>query len=284
MLDVPAASLVPYLDHPNGWWRDNAQKQIVILGDKSVVPTLKLMATGQKNVSALGRLHALWTLEGLDAVTKDIIYTALKDNDAQIRRAAIWIGERFIQQDDNEMITQVGKLINDENYDVKTQLILSLGSSKNESAKQIVQDLLSQNPNNQMLQKTKASVDKNEDAKIYGVKLAGFSPADRKLILGGAEIYQSMCSPCYGSDGKGLPTKAAPALKGAKHINADKAIAIRILLHGLKGPIEGKTYPSEMVSMKDNDDEWIASVLSYVRYEFVGTSIRVGKGRQSAVV
>ncbi len=284
MLDVPASSLVAYLDHPNGWWRDNAQKQIVILGDKSVVPALKLMATGQKNVSALGRLHALWTLEGLDAITKDIIYTALKDNDAQIRRAAIWIGERYIQQDDNEVITQVGKLLNDENYDVKTQVLLSLGASKNDLAKQIVTNLLSQNPNNQMLKSTKASIDRNEDAKIYGAKLAGFSPADRKLILNGAEIYQSMCSPCHGGDGKGLPTNAAPALRGAKHINADKAIAIRILLHGLKGPIEGKTYPSEMVSMKDNDDEWIASVLSYVRYEFVGTRIRFNKIWESAVI
>ena len=51
-----------------------------------------------------------------------------------------------------------------------------------------------------------------------------------------------------------------------------------------EGSIEGKTYPSEMASMKENSDEWIASVLSYIRYEFVGTNIRVPKGRQSAVV
>ena len=135
-----------------------------------------------------------------------------------------------------------------------------------------------------MIKSAKGSIDRNEDAKIYGAKLAGFSVADRKLILNGAEIYKSMCSPCHGDDGKGLPTNAAPALRGAKHVNADKDLIIRILLHGLKGPIEGKTYPSEMAAMKDNTDEWLASVLSYVRYEFVGTSIRVGKTRQSAVV
>lgn len=284
MLDVPASSLVAYLDHPNGWWRDNAQKQIIALGDKSVVSALKLMATGQKNVSVLGRLHALWTLEGLNEINKDILHTALKDADPQIRRAAIWISERYIQQDDNDMIAELSKLSNDVNYDVKTQLLLSLGSSKNEKAKQIVKDILTQNPDNQMLKSAKASIDKNEDAKIYGAKLAGFSPADRKLILEGSEIYISMCSPCHGEDGKGLPTKAAPALRGAKHVNNDKEYAIRILLHGLKGPIEGTTFPSEMTSMKDNTDEWIASVLSYVRYEFVGTSMRVGKGRQSAVI
>jgi mono/diheme cytochrome c family protein/glucose/arabinose dehydrogenase len=284
MLDVPASSLVKYLDHPNGWWRDNAQKQIIILGDKSVVAELKSMATGQKGVSALGRLHALWTLEGLNEINKETLTTALKDTDPQIRRAAIWMSELYIKKNDNQWIEQLGHLMTDENFDVKTQLLLSFGASKNELAKKIVQDILAQNPNNQMLASIKKSTDRNEDAKIYGAKLAGFTPVERKLILGGGEIYKGMCSPCHGGDGKGLPTNAAPPLRGARHVNADKEIAIRILLHGLKGPIEGKTYPSEMASMKDNSDEWIASVLSYVRYEFVGTSLRAAKGRQSAVV
>nr|WP_309547160.1 cytochrome c [Spirosoma foliorum] len=284
LLDVPASNLLAYLDHPNGWWRDNAQKQIIVLGDKSVVPELTLMATGKKNVSALGRLHALWTLEGLNGITKEILAVSLKDSDPQIRRAAVWMSEPYIKKNDNRWIEEVGKLATDANYDVKVQVLLSLGASKNELAKRISQDILTQNSTNQMLASVKKSIDKNEDAKIYGAKLAGFSPADRKLIVGGSEIYKSMCSPCHGGDGKGLPTNAAPALRGAKHVNADKEIAIRILLNGLKGPIEGKSYPSEMASMKENSDEWIASVISYIRYEFVGTSIRVANGRQSAVV
>lgn len=221
----------------------------------------------------------------MDVINKDVLLIGLKDTDPQIRRAAIWIGERYIKQDDTQWIETLGKMANDESFDVKTQLLLSFGASKNESAKKIVQDILAQNPNNQMLASVKRSTDKNEDAKIYGMKLASFTPSERKLILGGSEIYKGMCSPCHGGDGKGLPTNTAPALKGARHLNADKEIAIRILLHGLKGPIEGKTYPSEMASMKDNNDEWIASVLSYIRYEFVGTSIRVPQGgRQSAVI
>lgn len=284
MLDIPAKNLVTYLDHPNGWWRDNAQKQLIILGDKSVVVTLKEKVSGQKNSTALGKLHALWTLEGLDAINKELLLAALKDTDPQMRRAAIWISERYIKQNDNQWIAHLGKMANDESFDVKTQLLLSFGASKNELARKIVQEILTQNPNNQMLASVKMSTDKNEDAKIYGLKLASFSPPERKLIVNGSEIYKGMCSPCHGGDGKGLPTNAAPALRGAKHINADKEIAIRILLHGLKGSIEGKTYPSEMASMKENSDEWIASVLSYIRYEFVGTNIRVPKGRQSAVV
>ncbi len=284
MLDVPAKSLLTHLNHPNGWWRDNAQKQIIILGDKSVVPALKAMAMGKNGVSNLGKLHALWTLEGLNAIDKPTIYAALKDADPQIRKAAIWISEIYLKQNDQAMIATIGKMANDENYDIKTQILLSLGANKSALAKQIVQDILTQNANNQMITSVKKSIDKNEDAKIYGIKLAGFSPPDRKLILAGGEIYKSLCSACHGADGKGLPTNAAPALRGAKHINADKDIAIRILMNGLKGPIESKTYPSVMLAMNDNSDEWIASVVSYIRYEFVGTSVRLPKGRQSAVV
>jgi len=284
LLDVPAKSLLGYLAHPNGWWRDNAQKQIIILNDPTVIPTLKAMAMGKNNTSELGRLHALWTLEGLNAIDKPIIYAALKDADPQIRKAAIWISEMYIKKNDLALIAAIGKMINDENYDVKTQILLSLGSNKSSLAQQIVKDLLMQNANNEMLASTKKSIDKNEDAKVYGIKLAGFAPADRKLILAGGEIYKSLCAACHGSDGKGLPTQAAPALRGAKHINADKDLAIRILMNGLSGPIEGKTYPSVMLAMNDNTDEWIAAVASFIRYEFVGTSIRVGKSRQSAVV
>ncbi|WP_353483838.1 HEAT repeat domain-containing protein [Haliscomenobacter sp.] len=267
MLDVPASSLLQYLDHSNGWWRDNAQKQIILLADKSVIPALTKMASS-KSVSALGRLHALWTIEGLNAINKEILFTALKDPDAQVRRAAVWISEMYLKQNDQAVVAQLGKMLNDESFDVRTQLLLSLGSSKNEAAQPLVKSILAQNPNNEMLVSSKASMDKNEDFRLYGRRLGSFTTADRTALLQGAEIYRAMCSPCHGGDGKGLASNAAPSLFGAKHLHGDKSTAVRIILHGLKGPIEGKTYPSEMPPMKDNTDEWLAAVLSYARYEF----------------
>ncbi|HCN82551.1 MAG TPA: cytochrome C, partial [Sphingobacteriaceae bacterium] len=117
MLDVSASKLVTYLDHPNGWWRDNAQKQIILLGDKSVTPALKQIASGQQATlaakpSALGRIHALWTLEGLDAIDQDVLSVALKDPDAQVRKTAVWISEMFVKKNDIEMINKLGELKN----------------------------------------------------------------------------------------------------------------------------------------------------------------------------
>lgn len=96
-------SQVTYLDHPDGWRRDNAQKEIIVRGDQSVVPALKEIALGQKvplaeNSSPLARLHALWALEGLEALDQKTVVAALQDQDVQVRKAAVRISEQFLQQ------------------------------------------------------------------------------------------------------------------------------------------------------------------------------------------
>ena len=48
-------------------------------------------------------------------------------------------------------------------------------------------------------------------------------------------------------------------------MKGDKIYLTQLLLNGLKGPVDGKTYPDMMPPMDANNDEWIASVLSYIR-------------------
>jgi hypothetical protein len=63
-------------------------------------------------------------------------------------------------------------------------------------------------------------------------------------------------------------TLMAPPLALSRTVNGHRDGPINVLLHGLTGPIDGKTYDSLMVPMADQTDEWIASVLSYVRTNF----------------
>ena len=273
MLDESAIKLVTYLDHPNGWWRDNAQKQLVILGDKSVVPTLKQIALGQQpKTSALGRLHALWTLEGLEAIDKDVLFTAMKDEDPQLRRAAVWISERYLKQDDSQMMDKLRELKSDPNYDVRTQLVLSLHQSKSAAAKTFANEILEQNAGNEMLASSQKSLLKNDDVRTYGSRLGRLEANDRKMVLAGANTFKTLCATCHGPDGKGMAvggtSMVAPPLFASKRVVGDKDVLIKILLNGLSGPVDDKTYPDVMPSMSANDDEWIASVLSYIRYEF----------------
>jgi|UniRef100_UPI0037853198 mono/diheme cytochrome c family protein/glucose/arabinose dehydrogenase len=79
------------LTHPNGWVRDTAQRLIVEAADASAVPALKELL---QNESAIAREHALWTLDGLAAITPDLVKTALADKNEHVRAAAARVAPR----------------------------------------------------------------------------------------------------------------------------------------------------------------------------------------------
>jgi hypothetical protein len=58
---------------------------------------------------------------------------------------------------------------------------------------------------------------------------------------------------------------------------------LRVLLHGLEGPIEGKTYESQMIPQGNNSDAWLADITSYVRNAF-GNSGEFVTARQVAAL
>jgi mono/diheme cytochrome c family protein/glucose/arabinose dehydrogenase len=93
---VKVSKDVKLLTHANGWVRDTAQRLLVESGDAAMVPALKEMLS---NTSALARLHALWTLDGLAAVTPDVLRAALAEKDAQVRAAAVRISTRDLAPD-----------------------------------------------------------------------------------------------------------------------------------------------------------------------------------------
>ncbi|MHA4847496.1 DUF7133 domain-containing protein [Flavitalea antarctica] len=275
MLSEPVSKLVTYLDHPNGWWRDNAQQLIIYHNDRSVVPALRDMALGkqaggQTGPTELGRIHALWTLEGLESIDKSTLITAFSDTSAQVRKTAVWISERYIKQDDSEILDQLDRLRDDPSADVRVQLSLSIRGHNSKKAKSIVDKLLASNKNNEMMQFSFATFVEAEKTKMEELRRTkNLSSADRELVKNGEKIYKQLCASCHGADGKGITIGGkdmpAPPLAGSPRVRGDKIMNIQLLLMGLQGPIDGKTYPNTMPSMAGNDDKWIASVLSYIR-------------------
>jgi len=87
-LPADTAGRVAALEHANGWVRDTAQRLLVESADAKAVPTLTALLNNEK-ASAVSRLHALWTLEGLAALTPDVLRAGLKDKDVQVRSAAV---------------------------------------------------------------------------------------------------------------------------------------------------------------------------------------------------
>lgn len=268
MLNETPTELVKHLGHPNGWWRDMAQQTIIVRNDKSVAPELKKMATEDKN--PLARIHALWTLEGLESLDKQTIFAALSDGDANIRKTAIWASEVFIHKNDEEILTAIGKLKSDASPDVRIQLMLSLRTNKSASAQKIVKELLAENPGNELMQFSyKVFEESRIKAEAELARIKNLSPADRELVSKGAVNYKQLCSSCHGPDGKGIligiNPMPAPPLVGSARVTGDKIALIQLMLLGLQGPVDGKKYPNTMLPMAGNTDQYIASVLSYIR-------------------
>jgi mono/diheme cytochrome c family protein len=268
MLNETSEKLVTYLDHPNGWWRDMAQQTIIVRNDKSIVPALKNVALSSGN--PLAQIHALWTLEGLESIDKQTLFAAMQDKDPEVRKTAVWISEQYIKKSDKEVIQKVAELVNDTAADVKVQLSLSLRSNKSAKAQQIVKNLLDGNKENAMIQfsyTTFIEAQKNRQAELQRTKNLG--PKEKKLIADGSVIFKQLCATCHGPDGRGIkiPGKEMPAppIAGSPRVKGDKIALTQLVLNGLTGPVDGKTYTDKMPSMWAQSDEWIASVLSYIR-------------------
>jgi mono/diheme cytochrome c family protein len=137
--------LVAELSSPNGWRRDTAQRLLVESGDSAAVPELqKLSKTGAE---PLGRLHALWSLAGLEKLDAATAVAALADTDQKVRAAAVRLVEGFAQKDPAVAQTLLG-LENDTSADVQLQLLLSLGELNSDAARETMAAVLQKNIEN----------------------------------------------------------------------------------------------------------------------------------------
>ena len=81
----------------------------------------------------------------------------------------------------------------------------------------------------------------------------------------GYNNFKNLCAACHGINGTGIEGMA-PSLVGSPRVTAkDWNIPVKILLNGLTGPVDGKEYSGVMAGMKQQDDDYIASVVTYIR-------------------
>ena len=140
--DASSRALVEQLANKNIWWRMNAQRLLVDRKDPEVVPELVEMV--KTNPAAQGRLHALWTLEGMGQLTSELIKTALADSVAGIRENAILLSEQHLQADPALANALLG-LKDDPDFKVRFQLLLTLGYLHSPEADTVRQQLLFKN-------------------------------------------------------------------------------------------------------------------------------------------
>ncbi|HEX6227543.1 MAG TPA: c-type cytochrome [Chryseolinea sp.] len=84
---LSSEKLVDMLSNDNGWYRDVAQRLLVERGDKKIRRELEQLALNGTNNFA--RFHALWTLEGLDALDANVLFALLDDQNPLVRTTAV---------------------------------------------------------------------------------------------------------------------------------------------------------------------------------------------------
>ncbi|MFT3949580.1 MAG: c-type cytochrome [Agriterribacter sp.] len=172
--------LVAELSNPNGWWRTNAQRLLVDRADKNAVPALEDMASG---CNVMGRLHALWTLEGMNALQPPLIKKALKDSVAGIRENAVKLAELHLK-DDPSLDAALTALQNDKDIKVRFQLLLTLGSVNSAQASEVRNRLLFGNMENKWFQVATLSASSLDANVLLNLMLAKYKA--------GAPAYNSM--------------------------------------------------------------------------------------------
>jgi mono/diheme cytochrome c family protein len=273
MFDETPAPLVAHLTHPNGWWRDTAQRLLVLRQDKSVVPALQEMARSSDNL--LARFHALWTLEGLNALDAGLVRTAMHDPNPRMRIQAIRASETLYKAGDRSFADDYRAAAKDTDVDVAIQALLTLNVLKVADADDVIKATMAANP----------ALGIHEIGRVllapppsFGGGRGGpvMTSEQQQLMERGRTIYTEVCFSCHGDDGRGAPVVGgepgatmAPPLAGSAHVQGHRDFVIKTLLYGLTGPNNGKNYTEVMIPMLAGlKEDGIAAVGSYIRNSF----------------
>lgn len=306
MLEDSLQTLVRHLENPNGWWRDMAQRQIILRKDReTAIPLLE--STFRYTQNRLARLHALWTLEGLSAVSDEILYEAMGlKREPILRTAAIQIAEAEVEKH----LPTLSKLATDPDPRVAEQLILTLGTTDHPAAEAPIQAVARRHLADRgvMMATTislwgkhelalpKAVEDSSAFSKISQGDLArvssewkgafanwnrglkfpdSLSSTQRKRISSGEIQYYKHCVTCHGADGKGVQVpgtdlELAPSLVDSRRVHGDIDELIPVFTHGLIGAIDGQSYAAGYMAPASalgiTRSDRLSELITFIRY------------------
>lgn len=122
--DASVERLVKELENPNAWQRDTAHRLLFERQDQAAVAPLRDMLRASR--LPLARLHALWSLEGLDALETSDLLQALADEAPGVREHAVRLAEPRLSKL-SELLDRVLALAGDSNLRVRFQTAFTLG-------------------------------------------------------------------------------------------------------------------------------------------------------------
>ncbi len=168
--------LVGLLEHPDSWWRETAHRLLFERQDKGAGEGLKKMARASK--SPQGRLHALWSLEGLGILDETTLLTALDDPHAALRENAVRLAESRLPK--SRIIREkVLSMVSDANPGVRLQTALTLSLVEGNAATKALAEILRRDATNEWVQAAVLSAARARSDVLFNLLVADRSFASR---------------------------------------------------------------------------------------------------------
>jgi len=107
---------------------------------------------------------------------------------------------------------------------------------------------------------------------------------EERLAAGG-KLYAAHCAACHQANGQGL-TGAFPPLAGSDYLaSGGPAVAVDVVLNGLKGPItvNGREYNSVMPNLSYLNDDNVADIVTFVLNSWGNSGGEVSSAEVAAV-
>ena len=128
--EMTPAEWIAELSSGNAWRRETAQRLLVERNDANLAPALRDVATN--GAAPMGRVHALWTLEGMGALHWEAVAACIRHADPRVRAAGVRNAESFLSAPKPEDAVALLKAValTETAPEVQQQLVLSLGEAR----------------------------------------------------------------------------------------------------------------------------------------------------------
>jgi hypothetical protein len=216
--------LVHALESANPWWRRTAQRLLIDRNQIEAAPELGRLV--EASLSPVGRVHALWTLDGMKKLDDRLILKALDDGEPGVRENAIILAESRLAESP-ALTEKLLETVEDTSPRVRFQLLCTLGFLNTPEARAARDRLLATDLEDRWVQLAALSASSDEAPRLFAKALADWSSGESAgrvslfrqicLVIGarkkGPELQQTLAR-ISEADGHGTAWWRAPSLEG----------------------------------------------------------------------
>ena len=169
------------LEHPHAWWRETAQRLLLERREGSAGTALKRLV--RTSDLPQGRLHAIWTLDGLGELDEATLLLALEDEHPDLRQNAVRLAKSRIKQSKkvrNKLISMAG----DAEARVRFQTVLAISEFGDSSSLASLASIAQQDFSDEWTRTAILMAVSNRSADLFGILAAKDSFRARKEAVG----------------------------------------------------------------------------------------------------